>query len=131
MSQENVEIVRQVYAAYSLGDNEAALACFDPEVEFDVSIRPESGVYRGHAGVVEAMRTWTGTWENFRADVEQIIDAGERVLVEERQTGRGKGSGVPLDQRFFSVFTLRAGKIVRVVWFSSRVEALEAAGLPG
>ncbi len=75
------------------------------------------------------MRTWVGTWANFKADVEEITDAGERVLVGERQTGRGEGSRIPLDQQFFTVYTLRAGKIVRVVWLSSRTEALEAAGL--
>ena len=129
MSQENVEIVRQVFEAYSTGDNEAALAAFDPDVEFDVSIRPEGHVYRGHAGIAEAMRTWIGTWEDWTMEVEEIIDAGDRVLLVDRQIGRGKGSGVPLDQQTFWVYTLRKGKIVRLKWLPTRQEALEAAGL--
>jgi len=36
---------------------------------------------------------------------------------------------VPLDEQTFWVYTIREGKIVRVVWFSTRDGALEAAGL--
>ena len=131
MSQENVEIVRRMVEAYVSGDFETALAAYDPEVEFDVSIRPEGEVYRGPEGVAEAMRTWTGKWDDFRVEVEEIIDAGgDRVLLVDRQTGRGKGSGAPLDQQTFSVFTIRGGKIVRVVWLPTREQAFrEAAGL--
>jgi ketosteroid isomerase-like protein len=129
MSQENVEVVRRVYDAYLSGAFEAALAVIDPEVEFDVSMRPEGKVYQGHEGVVEGLRTWTGTWEAYRVDVEEIIDAGEHVIAVERQSGRGKGSGVPLAQQFFAVFTIRDGKVIRMVWLSTREQALEAAGL--
>lgn len=44
------------------------------------------------AFTVEAVRTWSGTWEDYSSEVEQIIDAGERVVVVDRQSGRGKGS---------------------------------------
>ena len=131
MSQENVEIVRRMLEAYVSGDFETALAAYDPEVEFDVSIRPEGGVYRGHDGVVEAVRSWTGTWDDYRVEVEEIIDAGgDRVLLVDRQTGRGKGSAAPLDQQTFWVYTIRAGKIIRVKWLPTREQAFrEAAGL--
>jgi hypothetical protein len=71
MSEENVEIVRRQIEAYASGDYETALAGFDPEVEFDVSMRPEGRVYRGPDGVAEAMRSWTGTWEDFKLEVEE------------------------------------------------------------
>jgi uncharacterized protein len=130
MSRENVEIVRQHLEAYLSGDNETALAAYDEEVEFDVSIRPDGRVYRGPEGVAELMRTWTGTWEDFRMEVEEIIDAGDRVIVVDHQSGRGKGSGAPLDQQTFTVYTLREGKIVRAVWLKTREEAFKtAAGL--
>jgi uncharacterized protein len=129
MSQENVEIVRHHIEAYLRGDYEAALAVFDRDVEYDVSMRPEGRVYHGRAGIVEAHRTWGGTWEDWTVEVEEIIDAGDKVLLCDRQTGRGKGSGAPLDQRTFWVNTFREGKIVRVKWFATRKEAIEAAGL--
>ena len=129
MSEENVEVVRRMYDAYLSGDFETALALIDPEVVFDVSIRPEGKVYRGHEGVVEALRTWTGTWEAFRMEVEEIIDAGDQVVAVDTQSGRGRGSGLPLAQQTASVFTISDGKIVKVLWLTSREKALEAAGL--
>jgi ketosteroid isomerase-like protein len=130
MSQKNVEIVRAMYEAFLRGSFEESLAAFHPEVEWDVSIRPEGRVYRGHAGVVDAIRTWNGTWEDFTAEIEAILDAGKHVVLIDHQTGRGKGSMAPLDQQTFWVYTLRDMRIVRVKWFATRrQEALEAAGL--
>jgi uncharacterized protein len=129
MSQENVEIVQRIYDAYLAGDFETAFALIDPDVTFDVSIRPEGEVYRGHRGVAEALRTWTGTWEAFRMEVQELIDAGEHVIGVEHQSGRGRGSGLPLSQVYFSVFTVGGGKVTRITWFQKRADALEAAGL--
>ena len=44
--------------------------------------------------------------------------------------GRGKGSGVEVEADFAFVFTIRQGKLLRWQMFTSREEALEAAGLP-
>jgi ketosteroid isomerase-like protein len=129
MSQENVEIVRRHMDAYLSGDNEAALAAYDPEVQFDASLRPEGRIYHGRNGVAEAMRVWSGTWEDWKVEVEEIIDAGDQVLLVSRESGRGKGSGIEIDQQVFVVFTLRDGKIVRWKGFVDRDRALEAAGL--
>jgi ketosteroid isomerase-like protein len=51
------------------------------------------------------------------------------VLVIARHRGRGRGSGAEVETLFYEVYTLRAGKIVRVDEFTKRAEALEAAGL--
>jgi ketosteroid isomerase-like protein len=129
MSQENVEIVGHHLEAFLSGDNETALSYYDPEVEFDATARPEGQVYRGHEGVAEAMRVWVGAWEDWKFEVQEIIDAGDRVLLIARESGRGKGSGIEIDQPNFIVFTLRDGKIVRWQGFVHRDAALEAAGL--
>jgi uncharacterized protein len=129
MSQENVEIVRRHFEAYLSGDNETALAAYDPQVEFDASLRPEGHVYRGREGVAEAMRVWTGTWEDWTIELEEIVDAGDRVVLIARESGRGKGSGIEIDQRVYGVFTLRDRKIVRWKGFIDRDQAFEAAGM--
>jgi len=105
MSQENVEIVRRHLEAYLSGDNETTLSYYDPEVEFDARARPGGQVYRGHEGVAEAMRVWVGAWEDWKFEVEEMID-----------------------QPNFIVFTLRDGRIVRWQGFVHRGPALEAAG---
>ena len=129
MSQENVEIVRRVYESYVSGDFDATFTLLDPAVEFDARNRPEGSLYRGHAGVAEAVRAWTGTWEAWRIEIEEILDAGDQVVAFEKQSGRGKGSGVRFAEETASVFTLREGTVVRIEWFPNRGEALEAAGL--
>jgi ketosteroid isomerase-like protein len=130
MSQANVEVVRGVMTAYASGDNESALSAFDPSVEFDASARPEGQVYRGRSGVAEAMRVWTGTWDDWTVEVEQIIDADDdRVLLVARQSGRGKGSGIKVELQEFQVWTFRNGSVVHWKGFLDRQEALEAAGL--
>jgi ketosteroid isomerase-like protein len=129
MSQENVEIVRRHMELFWSGDLGGSLAAYDRDAVYDVSIRPEGRVYHGHAGVIEAVRTWAGTWEDWTAEVEEIIDAGDKVVVFDHHTGRGRGSGAPLDQHTAWVYTLCEGKIIQAKWFASRPDALEAAGL--
>jgi ketosteroid isomerase-like protein len=129
MSEENVEIVSGVIAAYLAGDYESALSAYHPDAEFDATVRPDGRVFQGPEGVAEGMRVWAGTWDAYRMEVEEIIDAGDRVLVVARESGRGKGSGLSIDQQSFSVFTLRHGKIARWEVFVVRDEALKAAGL--
>jgi len=65
MSQENVDIVRQAWEAYRRRDNEAALALYDPEIEFELRSegRIDAGDYHGLEGVQEFFRNWD---ERFR-----------------------------------------------------------------
>jgi ketosteroid isomerase-like protein len=131
MSEENVEIVRRMYDAWQDGDYEAALAYFDPEVEWsEPPDNPGARTWHGHEGVNGAVATWVGAWESFRHELRELIDCGDdRVLVAGWQTGRGKGSGVEISEENFSVYTVRDGKIVSQRMFRHRAEALEAAGL--
>ncbi|TMK41167.1 MAG: hypothetical protein E6G56_04680 [Actinobacteria bacterium] len=56
MSQENVEVVRQVFEAAARRDADAVLALYDPEVEWDATQTPGGlggdEVYRGMMGWV-------------------------------------------------------------------------------
>jgi ketosteroid isomerase-like protein len=61
--------------------------------------------------------------------VEEIIDAGDQVVVVAHHEGRGRASGVEVDTRFYEVYKLREGKVARVDEYTERADALEAAGL--
>src|SRR3954468_22751798 len=91
MSQENVQIVRRTCEAFDAGDYEAALDVFAPDVAYDLSHFPDGGVYRGRGGVREAFRIWLGTWEDYRQERDEFVDAGDQVVVAVREYGRGKG----------------------------------------
>ena len=129
MSQENVEVVRRCCEAFDCGDYTAALEALDPAVEYDLTHFPDGRVYRGREGVREAFRIWLGTWEDYRQERDEFVDAGDRVLVPTREFGRGKGSGLDLSRSTVGVWTLQNGEVVRIQFYSTKAEALEAVGL--
>ena len=132
MSQENVEVVREVYDAASRHDAERIFALYDADVELDAS-RLEAawtpGIYRGHKGLRAFFREWNEAWEKIDYSYEELLDAGDHVLSIVTRHGRGRASGIEVERPFALVWTIRDGKVVRVVWFLARTEALEAAGL--
>ena len=132
MSQENVEALRRLFELVGDGDNpEALYELLDPEVEFVMpSDDLDAGRYVGHAAVRRYFRTWAGTWESWHFYPERLIDAGEgRVVADLYQRGRGKGSGVEVENRPGQVWTFQNGLVVRWENFSTFAEALEAVGL--
>jgi len=129
MSQENVEVVRRSLDAFQRGDYDAAIDALDPRIEYDLTHFPDGKVYLGHDGVREAFRIWLGTWEDYRQEVDEVIDLGDEVLVVVREFGRGKGSGIEVERPTAGVWTLRDGKAVRIRFYAGKAEALEAAGL--
>jgi ketosteroid isomerase-like protein len=134
MSRENVEIVRRIYDAASRRDSAGALALYDAEVVWDISHAPArellagSHVYEGHEGLARFFREWHEAWEDVSADYERLIDAGDDVVSIETTRGRGRKSGVDVELPHASVWTVRDGKVTRVVWFGTVDEAMEAAG---
>src|SRR5262249_46319153 len=68
-------------------------------------------------------------FEDFNIEVEEVIDAGEKVLACVRVSGRGKGSGVNVDMRLVHVWTHVDQKAVRLDVYKDKAEALEAVGL--
>jgi ketosteroid isomerase-like protein len=135
MSQENVEVVRRVYEAAANRDSANILSLYDPEVEIDVSRTHGAvmqGLYRGteHEGLRKWSREWHEAWEQVEYEVEDLIDAGDAVISIITVRGRGRGSGANVEFTLHAgLWTIRDGKIVRVVWFKTREDALEAAGL--
>jgi ketosteroid isomerase-like protein len=134
MSRENVELVRLVYEAVARHDAETVLSFYDPDVEWDFSRSPAGAamgqhVYGGHEGLRQWGREWREAWESYEDDCAELIDGGEYVISVVTSRGRGRVSGVEVDLTHYGVWTIREGKILRVVWFRTREEALEAAGL--
>ena len=128
MSQENVEIVRRAFAyeIYGVGDRAEAEAIFDPHVVMNPI---DEEMSYGFDAMRSDMERWASAFDELEVTAEEFIDAGDRVLVTAYHRGRGRGSGVEVDTRFYELYTLRDGKVVRVDEFTDRPDALEAAGL--
>ena len=129
MSQENVEIVSRMYEAFSRGDATAALSYFDPEVVTDPRHRVDGRVGQGPDDLVAILGEWLDTWDEWRQEIEEIRDLGDRVLVIDTQRGRGKGSGIEWEGRFANLYELQRGKITRMTIYDDLPQAFEAAGL--
>jgi ketosteroid isomerase-like protein len=132
MSQENVELVREVMGLLTHPErNEAALLeRFAPDVRIDMSRRVfNPDVYEGHAGLRRLGAEIREVWDDFRIEAERFIAAGDRVVVIETRRGRGKESGVEVEQRAGVIWTLRRGQVIRMETDLDPQEALEAAGL--
>jgi ketosteroid isomerase-like protein len=135
MSEENVEIVRRVYDAAACRDSGVVLALYDPGVEVDMSRAPCRDLvgerfYHGHDGLRVFYREWNDAWESVESEVEELIDAGERVITVETTRGRGRESGVAVELHHCAIWTIRTGKIARVEWLdATREDTVQAAGL--
>jgi ketosteroid isomerase-like protein len=128
MSEENLEIVRRGFTAWSGGDPTALIQGLDPDVVFHVH-QAGQGVYRGKEGAIQSLVDWTEDIDDFKVVPEEFRDNGDYVVVRTRQTGIGKTSGVPMEGLFWFVCEIREGKAVRVDVLATEQEALEAAGL--
>ena len=135
MSEENVAMIRGIYEAAAARDKaKSLLTVCDAEVELDVS---EAGwgdltgkdVYHGHDGLRTLFREWYGAWENYGDHLEDLIDADDQVVALVTSRGQGRASGTPVELKTPAVWTIRNGKIVRVAWFQTPEQALEAAGM--
>jgi ketosteroid isomerase-like protein len=126
MSQKNVEIVRDLWDAYSRGDIDRVIALSDPYV---VLVTLEEGPLYGPDAVRANYARWMEAWRTQpETTVEEVIDSGDHVIVIACFQGRGRGSGIRVAQRLYEVYTLRNGKVLRVDEFSDRDQAVEAVG---
>jgi ketosteroid isomerase-like protein len=131
MSEENVELVRDAFAAWERGDLEWLDRHTAPEVEIAQPPNlPGTSTYKGKEGMREALRDWPSQWDELRIELIEAaaLDQGQ-VLAMTRQVGRGKGSGVEVEADIAFVLTVRQGVFTRWRMFTSREEALEAAEL--
>jgi ketosteroid isomerase-like protein len=122
MSQENVEIVRRFLAV----DLDELLAHVDPDIVWNPV---EESSAQGPEAVRASTERWKSEWDDYELIPEEFVDMGDRVVATVHFHGRGRGSGVETDARFYEVYTVRDGWIVRMDEFTERSDALEAAGL--
>jgi ketosteroid isomerase-like protein len=109
MSQRDVDHMRRGVEHFRR-TGEALWSDMAPDCEMHDHDLPDAVIYRGHDG-----------WRAWR---DHFSEAWESVALE-----RGQGSGVEVERREGIVWTVRDGKTVRIDYYSSADEALEAAGL--
>ena len=129
MSERRSEIearVEATTAAVNRGDWDAFFAEVDPEIEYTPV--EENVTYRGREEMTGYLERFFEVWDDHRMELEEIEVAPteDRLFAAFRVSGRGKGSGVPVEARGFQVIELRDCRYHRVREFLDRDEALAA-----
>ena len=129
MSKENVEIVREAYAAWNAGDTDTMRELFDPDITWRPPAGwPEQGPFVGREAVVRWFEQLLEVFTAYSTElVGDALETDDAVIV--RQIWHGAGHGPDAAIEATSIITLRNGRIAGVEQFWDHAEALEAAGL--
>jgi ketosteroid isomerase-like protein len=144
MSRENVELLRSVLP----GPNTDVIALFsdngpsseliqtigvalDPDfvsVKHFPGAEPEAA--RGLDGLRAGWLDWLAPWASYRADIEELIDLGDRIVAILCDYARREPGAPEVALKSAAVWTVRDGRIVRAEFYTGgREEALKAVGL--
>ena len=126
MSQENVEVVRELFEALNALDVDVAVHHTTTEAQLDLRQRVfNPGTYEGHDGVRTFFSEISEIWERFDVEVEDIRDAGNSVVAIYEMTGVGRTSGVEVRMRSATVYDFRGGKVASMRMYREPSEALK------
>jgi ketosteroid isomerase-like protein len=131
MSKENADLVRRAYQAYASGNLGGMLEFVDPDLEWtylDPTLEhPTPQVCHGRQELEQVLQHWAE--HGLRAELEEVVGSGELVMVGVRTPGVDAHYGRPGDDRAYSVFTVRGGRVVALRDCRDRQEALRLAGI--
>jgi ketosteroid isomerase-like protein len=131
MSRENVEVVRDQFAATNERDFPRAMSYYAEDVE--LVVHPDAFLERGTFKGRDAVGRWFGNWfrtfePGYHFDITEARDLGDVVLLVADHRGRGRTSGAEVHGQTAYLYRVEGGKIVRAELYPSRADALEAAG---
>ena len=124
VEREGLRVVEELIDAWNRRDLSAALERLHPECE----LHPVEAIepVRGREEFAAGFERWFDAFDSFSVDPEDFLIRGDRMLVPVMQRARGTGSGVEVEQRFYQLFTLRGGLVVRFEEYADESEAMEA-----
>jgi len=127
MSQQNVDALRGGYEAFGRGDLDAAFANFADDIVWRGTgeLVPGGGSYHG---VDEIRNKWLpefgSTFQNFSQSVEELIDAGDHVVV--LGTSSATVGGEQISAPFCHVWKFSGDKIVKASFYGDTAQAYRA-----
>jgi ketosteroid isomerase-like protein len=116
MPQSNMEAVRHAYEAFNRRDFDALLQVVDPEVEWHQFTQfPDRATYRGSEELRDRFltRQLVEQFGDFRIDIEELVDAGDHIVMIGHIVAHGSASGVPIRLRVVNILEMRDGKVIR------------------
>jgi ketosteroid isomerase-like protein len=133
MGEHELEMVRHVTQTFARGDLEGSMVyTTDRSVLVnDSDVAGLSGVYHGRQGVRDLISQIVEAFDEYRNEPLEYSDRGNRVLVRQREVGRGRFTGMEIDRSIWQVWTIEGNEIVRLEVYSDREKAIRAAGVDG
>jgi ketosteroid isomerase-like protein len=133
MSHERVERVRAGYAAFNRGEFEVGLEGIADDVTWEVlDVFPEKGPFHGKEGILRFWQSWAETFSEFRAEIDEIVDLEEHIVVVMHMSGRGHGSAAPMrTPSFAQIWTFEGDQISRTRMLPDREQAVALVGAEG
>ena len=129
MSQENVERVKEGFAAHNRGDLDALVAFYDPEAVFETLLL---GTHHGNEAIRLIYEENQKTLSGYSIEPVELIDFEDQVVAVAQVTGVGPASEIAMDgDRFAFLFTMRNGRAIREQAFRNKEEDLAAVGVSG
>jgi ketosteroid isomerase-like protein len=125
----NGDYVREFAEAWNRGELDRFIDDADPDFEW-VAARehPDALTNRGIDATAEYLRDWLQTMPDLKIEIEELVEAGDRVLAVMRMTGTGAGSGALTEVRMAMISTFRNGMPLRTEEFLDPEEARRALG---
>jgi ketosteroid isomerase-like protein len=131
VSQENVEIVRQIFEAINSEDIDLILSLThsDFALEAPPEVSAEGDTYRGADGMRRYWESFQDAMDEIRFQAERLWDSDQGVVVELRVTAKGRHTAIPVEQRSVGVWGICDRTLISVDVYPSLAAAFKAVGL--
>jgi hypothetical protein len=115
-TQDDVQIVKDFFAAIGNGDKQRVLALSAEDIEWIIPGEdwPLAGTHRRHAGLENLLQKANETVETSYPGPPGFIAQGDRVLVVGVATGKIKATNKPFKDHWVFDITVRNGKLTNI-----------------
>ena len=115
-TQENVQIVKDFFAAIGSGDKQRVLALVAEDIEWIIPGEdwPLAGTHRGHAGLAEVRQKASEEIETAYPKPPEFVGQGDRVLVVGVANGKIKATNKTFVDHWVFDITVKNGKLMSI-----------------
>jgi ketosteroid isomerase-like protein len=115
MTMSTMDLVKSVYAAFSVGDVPKVLGSMHPQIQWTTTAGYKyGGIYGGPDAILQnVLMKIPQDFESFSIDIERLLDAGNVVVMQGHYVAQGKATGKSVRAAVVHVLEISDGKIVR------------------
>jgi ketosteroid isomerase-like protein len=130
MASANVEVVKGLYAAFARGDGGAAMAAMSPDIVWNEAENfpyADKNPYLGPGAVAAGVFGRIGKdWDGFAVAMDEVLDAGDKVVATGRYRGVCKATGKAIDAQVVHVWTVKDGKLATFQQYADTLQVAQA-----